>query len=113
MLVTLNDLALFFSSMVKAPPLPYISEDDTATLFYTSGTTGMPKGVSFNHRDIVFHAFSIANTVSDYPISLGSGDTLMPLVPMFHVHAWGLPQLFLLKGLTIERGERNERCCFR
>ncbi len=80
-------------------PLPYISEDDTATLFYTSGTTGMPKGVSFTHRDIVLHAFSIANTVSDYPISLGSGDTLMPLVPMFHVHAWGLPQLFLLKGL--------------
>ncbi len=93
---------IYFEDLLKTTdniPLPHVSEDDTATIFYTSGTTGMPKGVSFTHRDIVLHAFSIANTISDYPISLGSRTTLMPLVPMFHVHAWGLPQLFLLKGV--------------
>ena len=63
---------IYFEDLLKTTdniPLPHVSEDDTATIFYTSGTTGMPKGVAFTHRDIVLHAFSIANTISDYPIS--------------------------------------------
>lgn len=79
-------------------PLPAVVEDDIATLFYTSGSTGMPKGVSFSHRDLVLHAYGLIATLSDEPASINSRDVLMPLVPMFHVHAWGLPQTFLIKG---------------
>lgn len=78
--------------------LPAIVEEDTATLFYTSGSTGMPKGVSFSHRDLILHAYGLIATLSDEPASISSRDILMPLVPMFHVHAWGLPQAFLIKG---------------
>ena len=79
-------------------PLPAVVEDDIATLFYTSGSTGMPKGVTFSHRDVVLHAYGLIATLSDEPASLNSRDVIMPLVPMFHVHAWGLPQTFLIKG---------------
>ncbi|MHB1439671.1 MAG: long-chain-fatty-acid--CoA ligase [Cuniculiplasma sp.] len=93
---------VYFEDLIKTNeniPLPFVSEDDMATIFYTSGTTGMPKGVTFTHRDIVIHGISLANTFSEYPMIVTSRDVMMPLVPMFHVHAWGLPQFFLVKGM--------------
>ena len=79
--------------------LPTLNEDDPATIFYTSGTTGLPKGVSFTHRQIVLHTLTMGTALGDEPISLKSTDVAMPLVPMFHVHSWGMPYLAILKGM--------------
>ncbi len=79
--------------------LPDIHEDDLATTFYTSGTTGLPKGVEFTHRQLVLHAMAMAFALADEPINLKSTDVIMPIVPMFHVHSWGVPYMALLKGM--------------
>jgi len=76
-----------------------IREDMMATLFYTSGTTGDPKGVWFTHRDIVLHTLSLAVLSRAPPLELTTKDVLMILVPMFHVHSWGFPYVALLTGV--------------
>jgi len=75
-------------------------ENSLATLFYTSGTTGMPKGVSFTHRQIVLHTISscLALASSQSPVRLEARDVILPLVPMFHVHGWGFPYASGLLG---------------
>ena len=72
---------------------PELDENTQATIFYTSGTTGFPKGVTFTHRQLVLHTLATAAGLADSPIRLSSLDTIMPLVPFFHVHAWGFPYL--------------------
>ena len=79
--------------------LPELTENTTATTFYTSGTTGLPKGVSFTHRQIVLHTLTATSSLSDPPINLSSRDVIMPLVPMFHVHSWGMPYTTIMKGM--------------
>ncbi|MCL4315088.1 MAG: long-chain-fatty-acid--CoA ligase [Candidatus Thermoplasmatota archaeon] len=79
--------------------LPDLNEDDTATTFYTSGTTGLPKGVSFTHRQIMLHTMVLSSILSDEPFDLKSSDVLMPMVPMFHVHSWGVPFSTLMRGM--------------
>ena len=79
---------------------PDFDEDSMATTFYTTGTTGDPKGVYFSHRQLVLHTLSLAASM---PLAcqgaLSSGDVYMPLTPMFHVHAWGIPYLATMLGL--------------
>jgi fatty-acyl-CoA synthase len=67
---------------------PSIDENEAAVLCYTSGTTGRPKGVLYSHRAIVLH--SMVSATPD-AFGLGQADVVMPVVPMFHVNAWGLP----------------------
>jgi fatty-acyl-CoA synthase len=67
---------------------PAIDEQDAAAMCYTSGTTGRPKGVLYSHRAIALH--SLAQGLRD-SIGLAEDDTVLPIVPMFHVNAWGLP----------------------
>jgi fatty-acyl-CoA synthase len=94
-----------YESLLAAAPdrldFPEFSEDTVATLFYTTGTTGDPKGVFFTHRQIVLHTLSAGlglASVND-PVSLRADDVYLPLTPMFHVHAWGVPYLATLLGL--------------
>jgi fatty-acyl-CoA synthase len=79
---------------------PDFNENAMATLFYTTGTTGLPKGVYFSHRQIVLHTYGFMLGLCAYrgPFSVDSGDVYMPLTPMFHVHAWGMPYLFTMLG---------------
>ena len=75
---------------------PDFEEDAVATLFYTTGTTGDPKGVYYTHRQLVLHTFHLAANygfVGGAAGRLNSDDVYMPLTPMFHVHAWGFPFL--------------------
>jgi len=67
---------------------PQLDEDAACTICYTSGTTGNPKGVVYSHRSSVLHALSSCMTDS---IGIASGDCVLPVVPMFHANAWGLP----------------------
>lgn len=86
-----------------APDYPFADFDENAvaTTFYTSGTTGDPKGVSFTHRQLVLHTLAMAAALGSGPPDqrLGWGDVYMPLTPMFHVHAWGIPYVATMLGL--------------
>ena len=79
---------------------PDFDENAMATTFYTTGTTGLPKGVFFSHRQIVLHTYGLMSGLCAYNThaSANSGDVYMPLTPMFHVHAWGMPYLFTMLG---------------
>jgi fatty-acyl-CoA synthase len=76
-------------------------ENTRATTFYTTGTTGDPKGVCFSHRQIVLHTLvmmaALANPSSGQRFH--RGDVYMPMTPMFHVHAWGVPYVATLMGV--------------
>lgn len=79
---------------------PDFDEKVAATLFYTTGTTGMPKGVYFSHRQLVLHTMALTTMLSgnSSPFTVNSGDVYMPLTPMFHVHAWGVPYMMTAIG---------------
>jgi fatty-acyl-CoA synthase len=76
-------------------------ENARATTFYTTGTTGNPKGVYFSHRQLVLHtlAKTAALALSPEQASFHRTDVYMPMTPMFHVHAWGNPYLATLAGV--------------
>jgi acyl-CoA synthetase (AMP-forming)/AMP-acid ligase II len=74
---------------------PLIDENSAASLCYTSGTTGNPKGALYSHRSTVLHAYGSALPNA---LNVSSADTVLPVVPMFHVNAWGLPYSVLLSG---------------
>jgi len=80
---------------------PDFDENTRATTFYTTGTTGLPKGVYFSHRQLVLHtlAETIAMALSPQQGRLHRGDVYMPITPMFHVHAWGFPYAATMAGL--------------
>jgi fatty-acyl-CoA synthase len=67
---------------------PGLDERDTAGICYTSATTGNPKGVAYSHRAIYLHTLMLGTVTT---MGVGEGDVMLPIVPMFHVNAWGMP----------------------
>ena len=79
---------------------PDFSEETRATTFYTTGTTGLPKGVYFSHRQLVLHTLATGAALQ----GTGQGrfnhdDVYLPITPMFHVHAWGIPYVATMLGV--------------
>ncbi len=84
--------------LAAAAPFPgtfdIADENTAAAMCYTSGTTGNPKGVVYSHRSAVLH--SLITLIADGPAGLSERDVVLPVVPMFHANAWGLPYGALL-----------------
>ncbi|WP_273456616.1 fatty acid--CoA ligase [Nevskia ramosa] len=80
---------------------PDFEERTRATIFYTSGTTGLPKGVYYSHRQIVLHTMALLATYGTAPAQgrVSEDDVYMPITPMFHAHAWGWPYAATLLGM--------------
>ncbi|HEY6609508.1 MAG TPA: fatty acid--CoA ligase [Pseudomonas sp.] len=119
-LTTVKGYVQLTESAAKATPLPVVGEyeallagadshfefpdfdeNSVATMFYTTGTTGNPKGVYFTHRQLVLHTLNELGTFAAYegqPL-LRSSDVYMPITPMFHVHAWGVPYVATALGV--------------
>ena len=74
---------------------PVFDENTASSLCYTSGTTGNPKGVLYSHRSTLLHSFA-GNTVD--ALALSARDVVLPVVPMFHVNAWGVPYCAAMVG---------------
>ncbi|WP_148863626.1 fatty acid--CoA ligase [Marinobacter fonticola] len=90
--------------LAKAEPqfdFPDFDENSIATTFYTTGTTGNPKGVFFSHRQLVLHTMAQVGSLgfSDEMPLLRSSSVYMPVTPMFHVHAWGVPYAATMMGI--------------
>jgi fatty-acyl-CoA synthase len=92
---------LDYESLVRgAEPLdwPVLDERFAAAMCYTSGTTGRPKGVVYSHRALVLH--SLVAALPDQ-LAVSARDTVLPVVPMFHANAWGLPYAAALAGARL------------
>ncbi|MGA7779199.1 MAG: AMP-binding protein [Paraburkholderia sp.] len=77
---------------------PLLDENSASSLCYTSGTTGHPKGVLYSHRSTLLHTYAAA--LPDSP-NCSARDVILPVVPMFHVNAWGLPYIACMGGAKL------------
>jgi fatty-acyl-CoA synthase len=77
---------------------PVLDENSASSLCYTSGTTGNPKGVLYSHRSTLLHTYAAALPDS---LNCSARDVILPVVPMFHVNAWGLPYIACMVGAKL------------
>jgi fatty-acyl-CoA synthase len=95
--------AEYESMLERAAPsfaFPALDENTRATTFYTTGTTGLPKGVYYSHRQLALHTLAVTAALGNAPhATFSARDVYMPITPMFHVHAWGLPYVATLLGV--------------
>src|SRR5262249_26178803 len=87
--------------IAAAPPLPDRPdphENTAVAMCYTTGTTGNPKGVLYSHRAIVLHTLGLA---LDHCMGIRETDVMLPVVPMFHANAWGMPVPAVMVGAKI------------
>ncbi len=94
--------AICYEELIAAESADYLwpefDEQTPAALCYTSGTTGNPKGVMFTHRSTVLHAFGGA---ARNALNIGCDAVILPVVPMFHVNAWGMPYAAAMTGAKL------------
>ena len=99
---------LRYSELIRGEPTefdwPQIDENAAAAMCYTSGTTGNPKGVVYSHRSSYLHTMA---TCTANGIGIGSSDCVLPIVPMFHANAWGLPYAALMAGADLVLPDRH------
>jgi fatty-acyl-CoA synthase len=91
-------LGEFIAGEDGAMEWPSMDERSASSLCYTSGTTGMPKGVLFSHRSTVLHAMA---EIQPDVFSISATDVTMPVVPMFHVNGWGIPYAAPMAGASL------------
>ncbi len=97
----------YYPELLMAQPdsfsWPELDERDAAAMCYTSGTTGRPKGVVYSHRSMYLHSMALA---MGNVFGLSEQDRVMPVVPMFHANAWGLPYAAVLAGADLIMPDR-------
>jgi fatty-acyl-CoA synthase len=83
-----------------ADPVAFAVEDENsaAAMCYTSGTTGDPKGIVYSHRSVVLHSMGL---LAADTLGLSEADVVLPVVPMFHANAWGLPHAAVMTGASL------------
>ncbi|MFE7638336.1 long-chain fatty acid--CoA ligase [Kitasatospora sp. NPDC057518] len=97
-----------YEELIAGRPTEYpwqrdIDERQAAVLCYTSGTTGDPKGVLYSHRSVYLHCLQV-NTGDNFAFT--PSDTALPVVPMFHVQAWGIPHAAFMSGANLLMPDR-------
>ncbi len=97
-LVGAVDYESFIADQSQDYDWPELDENAASALCYTSGTTGNPKGVLYSHRSTVLHSYAAALPDT---MALSMHDTILPIVPMFHVNAWSLPYAAALVGCKL------------
>ncbi|MEZ0354115.1 long-chain fatty acid--CoA ligase [Mycobacterium sp. pR1184] len=99
---------LRYAELIEGEPTefdwPDIDEKSAAAMCYTSGTTGNPKGVVYSHRSSFLHTMGACSTNG---IGVGACDRVLPIVPMFHANAWGLPYAALMAGADVVLPDRH------
>jgi fatty-acyl-CoA synthase len=104
-LETSLEIAAEYEEMVESSSAEYefpdFDENTRATTFHTTGTTGNPKGVYFSHRQLVLHTLAGLAALGTSAIQgrFHRADVYMPITPMFHVHAWGIPYMATVMGV--------------
>jgi fatty-acyl-CoA synthase len=96
-----TDYEFLLSAPGNAFEFDDFDESTIATTFYTTGTTGSPKGVFYSHRQLVLHSMAVVAALAPVAdeIRLHRRDVYMPMTPMFHVHGWGIPYVATMLGL--------------
>jgi fatty-acyl-CoA synthase len=101
-----KDIGLYEEALAAADPefeWPLVDEREAAAMCYTSGTTGNPKGVVYSHRSAYLHSMGVA--MGD-ALGLTPYDRILPIVPMFHANAWGLPYAAMMVGAALVEPDR-------
>ncbi|MEF3114519.1 long-chain fatty acid--CoA ligase [Streptomyces chrestomyceticus] len=100
---TVHDYEQLIAGRSTSYDWPELDERAAAALCYTSGTTGDPKGVVYSHRSVYLHCMEVNSAAT---FGLTDADVCAPLVPMFHVNAWGLPHASFMAGASLLMPDR-------